>query len=118
MKPSSRRPLLATLFAAVHAAVMLVGPSLHELPGASHDAGMGGAACEQHRGEHAPATHRSTDDCQLCHFLAQGQLTTESATETGSEQVTHLGPIATTTAPAPSCQNLARPRAPPRDALA
>ena len=67
-----RHFLFASLIAC-HAAVTLCGPCLHELPGSSHQIGL---ATKSHRPD-APAqsSRDSADNCLICHFVAQGQLT-------------------------------------------
>ena len=67
-----RQILFASLIAC-HAAVTLCGPCLHELPGSSHQFGP---VTKTHRPD-APAKSAtdSADNCLICHFVAQGQLT-------------------------------------------
>lgn len=67
------RHLLFASLIACHAAVTLCGPCLHEIPGSSHAFGPASAS---HRPD-APAKSAtdSADNCLICHFVAQGQLT-------------------------------------------
>jgi hypothetical protein len=67
------------LFAAViamHAIVSLCGPCLHELPGASHE--LGAKSKVQCPGDSTRPPRDSSDNCLICHFVAQGQLPVES----------------------------------------
>ena len=67
------RPLLIAALIACHAMVTVCGPCLHELAGTAH---AFGPATGSHRPD-APAQSAtdSGDNCLLCHFVAQGQLT-------------------------------------------
>ncbi len=78
MTRSVRHFLFAALIAC-HAAVTLCGPCLHELPGSSHQFGP---VTKTHRPD-APAKSStdSADNCLICHFVAQGQLTVASTCE-------------------------------------
>ena len=78
MSRSLRQLLFATLIAC-HAAVTLCGPCLHELPGSAHQFGPAG---EAHRSDvPAKSSTDSADNCLICHFVAQGQLTVASTCE-------------------------------------
>ena len=78
------RLLFAGLIAC-HAAVTLCGPCLHELAGSSHPLGP---AAKTHRPD-APAKSPtdSADNCLICHFVAQGQLTVDSTCERSAPAV-------------------------------
>ena len=66
------RQSLVALLVALHAAVALCGPCLHELPGMSHEAS---SVSNLPQGQNPlKASHDSSDTCPICHFLAQGQL--------------------------------------------
>ena len=80
MTRSVRHFLVAALIAC-HAAVTLCGPCLHELPGSSHQFGPAG---KTHRPD-APAKSAtdSADNCLICHFVAQRQLTVAAMCERG-----------------------------------
>jgi hypothetical protein len=73
-----RHVLFASLIAC-HAAVVLCGPCLHELPGSSHQSGL---TTKSHRPD-APAqsSRDSADKCLICHFVAQGQLAVATTCE-------------------------------------
>jgi hypothetical protein len=64
------RQLLVASLIALHAAIALCGPCLHELPGLGHDSSAG-SQTQQHP---LKSSHDSGDNCPVCHFLAQGQL--------------------------------------------
>lgn len=70
-----RQVLVASLIA-LHAAVVLCGPCLHELPGLSHSPDFGSTAQQQHP---LKSSHDSADNCPLCHFLAQGHVPVSSS---------------------------------------
>ena len=75
----SVRHLLVAAVIACHAAVTLCGPCLHELPGSSHQIGL---ATQSHRPDAPAQTSRdSADNCLICHFVAQGQLTVATTCE-------------------------------------
>ncbi len=67
------RQLLFASLIACHAAATLCGPCLHELSGSSHPFSP---AAKSHRPD-APAKSGSdsSDNCLICQFAAQGQLT-------------------------------------------
>ena len=79
------RHLLFASLIACHAAVTLCGPCLHELAGSSHPFGP---AAKTHRPD-APAKSPtdSADNCLICHFVAQGQLTVDSTCERSAPAV-------------------------------
>jgi hypothetical protein len=105
-----RHFLFASLIAC-HAAVMLCGPCLHELPGSSHQMGL---ATKTHRTD-APAqsSRDSADNCLICHFMAQGQLTVDATCERSAPLVTEIEvPELPTSRPLPH-HVPSSPRAPP-----
>ncbi len=67
-----RQALFAALIAC-HAVVTLCGPSLHDLAGSSH--AFGPAARADRSDTPAQPSRDSGDNCLICHFVAQGQLT-------------------------------------------
>ena len=71
--PRFVRQLLFASLIACHAAVTLCGPCLHELSGSSHRSGP--ATKSQRSDAPAPSSRDSADNCPICHFMAQGQLT-------------------------------------------
>jgi hypothetical protein len=62
--------LLASLLA-LHGVVIVLGPSLHALPGAEH--AKGGTPAPG-GGSDPTSSH---DDCAICHFLSQAQLSVD-----------------------------------------
>lgn len=72
MRPVRQALVLAVL--AVHATFVVCGAGLHALPGLGHVSSLSSSG-------RAAATHSegtnptSADDCPVCHFLAQGQMT-------------------------------------------
>jgi hypothetical protein len=87
MSRSVRHFLFASLIA-FHAAVTLCGPCLHELSGSSHQMGL---ATKSHRPD-APAQspRDSADDCLICQFVAQRQLTVATTCERSAILVTEI----------------------------
>ena len=105
-----RHFLFASLIAC-HAAVMLCGPCLHALPGSSHQFGP---ATKTHRPD-APAqsSRDSADNCLICHFVAQGQLTVDSTCERSAPLVTEIEvPELPTSRPLPASCPLEPTRSP------
>ena len=86
--PRSVRHFLFASLIACHAAVTLCGPCLHELPGSSHQMGL---ATKSHRPD-APAksSRDSADNCLICHFVAQGQLTVATTCDCSALLVTEI----------------------------
>jgi hypothetical protein len=79
-----RRFVFATLVAC-HAAVVLCGPCLHELPGSTHRMG---AASNPDRPDHPLQSQSdSKDRCLICQFVAQGQLPVEFYVSSSPELV-------------------------------
>jgi hypothetical protein len=82
-----RRFVFATLVAC-HAAVVLCGPCLHELPGSTHRMG---AASNPDRPDHPLQSQSdSKDRCLICQFVAQGQLPVEFYVSSSPELVAEL----------------------------
>ena len=69
----ARHALIATLIA-IHGAVTLCGTGLHALPGLGHDSALNPRAKTDHSHGPGKSAHESADDCQICQFLAQGQI--------------------------------------------
>jgi hypothetical protein len=105
-----RQVLFASLIAC-HAAVTLCGPCLHALPGSSHQPG---ATSKADRPDHPAQSRRdAADNCVICHFVAQGQLPVESASELSVQTVADLAIPSLLTA-RPTTHHLpSSPRAPP-----
>ena len=105
-----RRFLFASLIAC-HAAVVLCGPCLHELPGSTHQMGT---ASNSHRPDH-PVQSRgdSKDGCLICHFVAQGQLPVEFSRESSPQPIAELVIAASPVSLAVSSPLPSSPRAPP-----
>ncbi len=105
------KQLLFASLIACHAAVVLCGPCLHELPGASHQTG---AASKPNRSDHPlQAPGDSKDSCLICHFVAQGQLPVEFSQGLTVQLIADLvvaapAVVHTSSSALPSC-----PRAPP-----
>src|SRR5262249_20109137 len=78
MSRFARHSLFASLIA-LHAMVSLCGPCLHELPGAAHE--LGAKSKAQCPRDSAPSPRDSSDNCLICHFVAQGQLLVENDTD-------------------------------------
>ena len=70
MKRTARRPLIAWLVA-LHAAIAIVAPSLHALPGLGHATPR---ASSEERRDAAPPITAAAEHCSVCEYLAQGQL--------------------------------------------
>lgn len=78
-----RSTLIATLIA-FHAAVTVCATGLHALPGLSHDSGLRPFAKDDHSHGPGKGGHSASDECPVCQFLAQGQLSTDvTAAATG-----------------------------------
>ena len=112
MRRSLRHSLVATLIA-LHAAVTLLGPSLHALPGWGHGSGLTPLAKSDHSHGSGKSSHSKADDCPVCQFLAQGQLSTDLGAGATGRLITALEvPIAPPASEA-SPLGLSCPRAPP-----
>ncbi len=107
---SVRRLLFASLIAC-HAITILCGPCLHELAGLSHP--IGGARKSGRTDAPAQSPSESSDNCPICHFVAQGQLTVAPAFVRSEpilvDRLTLEPPAALPTAPV----HASAPRAPP-----
>src|SRR5262245_42060016 len=105
-----RRLLFASLIAC-HAAVTLCGPCLHELAGSCHPFGP---ATKAHRPDlPAKSTSDSADNCLICHFVAQGQLTVDSTCERSAPAVAEFEVPELPAAPPLPHHCPSSPRAPP-----
>lgn len=107
-----RQALFAALIAC-HAVVTLCGSSLHDLAGSSHAVGPTARA----KGSNAPAqpSRDSGDNCLICHFVAQGQLTVAASCDLSAPLVAPLELVELPTT-RPLIHHLApNPRAPPAD---
>lgn len=107
-----RQALFAALIAC-HALVTLCGPSLHDLAGSSHAFGPTNRA----KGADAPAqpSRDSGDNCLICHFVAQGQLTVAASCDLSAPLAAPLEIVELPTT-RPLIHHLASsPRAPPAD---
>jgi hypothetical protein len=106
------RQILPAFLIACHTVVMLCGPCLHELPGATHHPTS--AASKPHRSDDpVPSRNDSSDGCLICQFVAQGQLPVELSRESlphliGEFVLSALPVSQSLSNPLPSC-----PRAPP-----
>src|SRR5260370_24945643 len=111
--PRSLRQTLVALLIALHAAVTLCGPGLHALPGWGHNSGLHPLAKNDHSHGPGKSSHAASDECPVCHFLAQGQLSSDhSGGVTASlvgDPVTPIVSIAVPISPHP----LSNPRGPP-----
>jgi hypothetical protein len=105
------RQFLFTSLITCHAAVVLCGPCLHELPGSTHQMG---AASNSHRSDD-PLQSRSDskDGCLICHFVAQGQLPVEFSRGISPELVAELVIPALPVSHSDSSPLPSFPRAPP-----
>jgi hypothetical protein len=107
------RRLLVSLLIALHAAITLGGAGLHALPGFGHSSGLRPFAKSDH--SHGPGKNAKaeSDDCAVCQFLAQGQLSTESTASAGAWLVSDVSSPALPDLAPVSLHRLAIPRAPP-----
>jgi hypothetical protein len=83
----ARHVLFASVIAA-HAIVSICGASLHELTGSSH--GLGAESKAHCPGDPVRSPRDSSDNCVICHFVAQGQLPVECDAELLAVAVTEL----------------------------
>jgi hypothetical protein len=107
------RHLLFGALIACHAAVTLCGPCLHELTGSSHQSNPGTKA---HRSDSpAQSSRDSGDNCLICHFVAQGQLTVAASCDLSAPLVAPLEVVELPTARPLIHHFASSPRAPPAD---
>jgi hypothetical protein len=107
----SVRHLLFAALTVCHAAVTLSGPCLHALPGSSHQIGLG--SDEQTSNVPARSSTDAGDDCLICQFVAQGQLTANPTCE-GSTPLVSEFVVADAAAESPLPHHVPSiPRAPP-----
>jgi hypothetical protein len=110
------KQLLFASLIACHAAAVLCGPCLHELPGSTHQMG---AVPSSHRADNPLQSQSdSKDGCLICHFVAQGQLPIEFFRGTSPQLITELVVPARPVALAPSDPLPSCPRAPPAVVIA
>lgn len=101
MSRAVRHLLIAALIAA-HGAVTLCGPGLHALPGWGHGSAFRPEAADDHSHGPGKSSHESTEDCQICHILAQVQLSPDAvAGVTGWLHVETATPVLVSAAPNP-----------------
>jgi hypothetical protein len=74
------RPTLILALIVLHGAVSLCGSGLHALPGFGHESEIQPRAKNDHSHGPGKSPHESSEDCQLCQVLAQGQLVTDPVT--------------------------------------
>src|SRR5260370_17696329 len=96
--PRSLRQTLVALLIALHAAVTLCGPGLHALPGWGHDSGLHPLAKTDHSHGPGKSSHEAKDECPVCQFLAQGQLSSNCV---GGESTWVVGDALPPVAPLP-----------------
>jgi hypothetical protein len=107
------RPFLAATLVALHAAVALGGPGLHALPGWGHGSGLTRLAKNDHSHGPGKSSHEATDECPVCHFLAQGQLSADLTAGAPGWLVVQAE-VARAAVPAPTPTHRSSiPRAPP-----
>lgn len=102
------RRLLLAGFIALYGAVSLCGSAIHSVPGFDHVAAGEGA--DSHDAHPLTSPH---DDCPVCHFLAQGQLTTEAVPTIFSDRMGMESPGERPLIPPRRSHRPAAPRAPP-----
>ena len=108
------RKLLIASLVALHAAVMLCGPCLHGLAGVGNHATIvsGGVVAHQARDAFRPS-HDRPDDCPVCHFLAQAQMSVDSESVSIVQRVCLIKPEIPFDSLTPSLPSSGSPRAPP-----
>jgi hypothetical protein len=107
MQRHIRQLLLASLLA-LYGVLTAFGPALHALPGA--DEVTKGSPASGDKSDHPASPH---NDCSICHFLAQGQISADFYLVL-SMDVVQIQPVddLPITFP-PSIDRLSAPRAPP-----
>ena len=73
---------------ACHAAITLLGPCLHALPGSSHD--LATTSKSHHQSDRAQSPRGAADNCLICQFVAQGQLRVELASGLSVQLISDL----------------------------
>jgi hypothetical protein len=111
--PRFARQLLIASLVALHATVMLCGPCLHAVSGSDHGPGFSTGADANHVRVHVRAAHVQTDDCPICHFLAQAQLPVDLVSLPSVLYVRVLKPDLPYESVTPSLLLPTSPRAPP-----
>jgi hypothetical protein len=107
--------LLSPTLVACYLAIILAGPALHEFPGLAHEPTL--SRSTDNHGESSahsePQTSEADSHCLICHFLAQGQITTERCTPGFIEPAVYSSAPLAWSAPRVSHWCPACPRAPP-----
>lgn len=111
--PRTARRLLAAALVALNAVVTLGGAGLHALPGWGHDSGLKPLARTDHSHGPGKSSHEAREECPVCQFLAQGQLTPDRAAGAASWVAQPADPVAPEVSPASPSLLAAAPRAPP-----
>ena len=96
---------------ACHTAVTVCGPCLHELAGSSHRLSV--TLESPVPGDVPPPSDHNADNCLVCHFLAQGQLSAVLVCLNIVPLVLELETPECPTRPSSPTRTLAHPRAPP-----
>ena len=112
--PRSLRHALVAILIALHAAVSVCGEGLHALPGWGHLSGLQAFAKTDHSHGAGKSSHQAADECPVCQFLAQGQLSLGTTSGCVSRLIVEL---VTPDAPAADLilpHSSSAPRAPPR----
>jgi hypothetical protein len=91
--------------------VTVVGPCLHELAGSNHQLGV--TSKSPIPGDRSQPVDHNSDNCLICHYVAQGQLSTDrvclAVVPLVFEQITPDCPAL----PPSLAATLSHPRAPP-----
>lgn len=109
----SFRSLLTAALVVLHAAFAVGGAGLHALPGWGHGTGLTQPAKNDHSHGPGKSSHEAADDCAVCQFFAQGQLSTTGPTGRPVRLVA-LAETPATPSPTPApARSPSIPRAPP-----
>jgi hypothetical protein len=103
--------LLFFTLLACHTAVTVCGPCLHELAGSSHRLGV--TLKSPVPGDVPQPRDHNADNCLVCHYVAQGQLSVDLVCFAVVPLVFELETPDCPTLPSPPTRTLAHPRAPP-----
>ncbi len=110
MRGSVRRLLFASLIA-FHAIATLCGPCLHELSGLSHPISAAGKPNRTEAPSQSPSD--SSDNCPICHFVAQGQFVDTPVCEQSEPMLVDRVTTDLPTASPTARLHASAPRAPP-----
>ncbi len=110
MRGSVRRLLFASLIA-FHAIPTLCGPCLHELSALSHPMSAAGKPNRTEAPSQSPSD--SSDNCPICHFVAQGQLVSTPVCERSEPMLVDRVTTESSTASPTARVDASAPRAPP-----